>query len=55
MKKIRIGIVGLNFGRYIVQQIAKEQKALFEIAILCDLDTGKAQKTAEENGLTSKS
>lgn len=51
MRKIRIGIVGLNFGRHIVDQLVKEQKGLMEIVALCDLDTEKAEKIAEENGL----
>ncbi len=54
MGKISIGIVGLNFGRYIVNQVAKEQKKLFEIAALCDLDTGKAERIAKEEKLSCK-
>ncbi len=51
MKKVRIGIVGLNFGRHIVDQIVKEQKGLIEIVALCDLETDKAERIAKEKGL----
>lgn len=51
MKKIRIGIVGLNFGRHIVDQLVKEQIRLIEIVALCELDTEKAKAIAEANNL----
>ena len=51
MKKIRIGIVGLNFGRHIVEQLVKERKHLIEIVALCDLETEKAKTIAEANNL----
>jgi hypothetical protein len=51
MRKIRIGIVGLNFGRHIVADLIKTQKRLVEISALCDIETEKAEKIAREHGL----
>jgi predicted dehydrogenase len=47
MNRIKIGIVGLNFGRHIVSQLQTEPgSALFEIAAMCDLDVTKASALA---------
>jgi len=51
MKKIKLGIVGLNFGKQIVEQLLKEQSRLFEISVLCDLDIKKTGEIAKKNGL----
>ncbi len=51
MRKIRIGIVGLNFGRHIVADLIKTQKRLVKISALCDIETEKAEKIAREHGL----
>jgi predicted dehydrogenase len=50
-ERIPIGIVGLNFGRHIVEQLATGHAAeLFRIAALCDQDRDKADARAAKVG-----
>lgn len=54
MNRIRIGVVGLNFGSWVVEQIARgEGAAWLELAALCDLDAAKAQAMAGQYGVTA--
>jgi predicted dehydrogenase len=49
--RIRIGIVGLNFGRHILEALRTGPAAgRFEIAAVCDLDEEKARLHARETG-----
>ena len=49
---VKIGIVGLNFGRWIIEELLREENAkLFQIAAVCDLDEAKAQAFAERLGV----
>jgi len=44
MKQIPIAIVGLNFGRHIVDQLLEEPaRKYFQITAVCDLDKAKAE------------
>jgi len=50
MKKFSIGIVGLSFGRYIVQQLRTgDPGKYFQLAAVCDVDETKLAKVAEES------
>lgn len=53
--KIPIAIVGLNFGRKIIQKELIEGKGAgyFEVAGLCDLDPGRLQEASARFGLTT--
>lgn len=52
IKKIPIAIVGLNFGRWIIDRLLKPGAGQdhFEIAAVCDLDAVKAQEMAAKSG-----
>lgn len=50
-ERIPIGIVGLNFGRHIVETlVSKSASRLFHIAAVCDQDRPKADMYAEQTG-----
>lgn len=50
-RKVRIAIVGLNFGVHIARVLVEEDLAtLYDIAGVCDLDADKARQVAEECG-----
>ena len=50
--QIPIGIVGLNFGRYILDELQQEPASRHvTLAAVCDLDTAKAQQVATERGV----
>jgi predicted dehydrogenase len=52
MEKLPIAIVGLNFGRHIIQSIAEgEAGAHMRLAAVCDLDEAKARQFAEQYGV----
>ncbi|MBI2194193.1 MAG: Gfo/Idh/MocA family oxidoreductase [Planctomycetes bacterium] len=56
MKKIPIGIVGLNFGRAMVEQVHSGPAGrFFELAAVCDLNAAKAKETAERLGVRAYS
>lgn len=49
---VNIGIVGLNFGRWIIEDLLREKNAkLFKIAAVCDLDEAKAKTFADRLGV----
>ncbi len=50
IKKIPIGIVGLNYGRWIIEALldAKGAGQFFEIAAVCDLDPSRAQEMSKK-------
>ena len=49
---VKIGIVGLNFGRWIIEELLFEENAkFFEIAAVCDLDEAKAKSFADTLGV----
>jgi predicted dehydrogenase len=51
MKRIKIGIVGLNFGRWIIEELLRHPGcALFEIAGVCDFDPARAADMAAKTG-----
>lgn len=51
MERIKIGVIGLNFGRHIVAQLTSAPaNQYFELAALCDLDVEKAKKMAAPIG-----
>jgi predicted dehydrogenase len=51
MKKIPIGIIGLNFGRHIVDQIRTGPgNEYFTVAALCDIDVEKANALVGDSG-----
>ena len=51
MEKVRIGIVGLNFGRAMVKEVVSgPANPYFELAAVCDLDRQKAEAVAAETG-----
>ena len=51
MKKVRIAIVGLNFGRYILDQICTGPgRDHLELAGVCDLDAAKVRQYAAQTG-----
>lgn len=50
--RIRIGVVGLNFGRHIVDELLKEPASrYFELAAVCDMDRPKADALAKAKGV----
>ncbi|MEK0316160.1 Gfo/Idh/MocA family protein [Cohnella sp. 56] len=52
MKRIKIGVVGLNFGAAMVAELASQAgAALFELAGVCDLNAAKAASYAEKYGV----
>jgi len=51
MEKVRIAIVGLNFGRYILDQICTGSgRDHLELAGVCDLDAAKVRQYAAQTG-----
>ena len=50
MKKIKIGIVGLNFGKAIIEHqiLTGPGSEYFELAAVCDIDAEKCKKMADE-------
>jgi len=52
-KRIKIGIVGVNFGRWIVEDLLRPGDAneLFELAAVCDLDAERANAMAAKAGV----
>ena len=51
MKKIPIAVVGLNFGRYIIDQLLQDPaQKRFRIAAVCDMDPAKAKAMARRLG-----
>ncbi|MFW5856773.1 MAG: Gfo/Idh/MocA family protein [Planctomycetota bacterium] len=52
MEKLRIGIVGLNFGRHIVRELTEGNGAEhMEVAAVCDLDAEKAHAIGDPLGV----
>ncbi|WP_127585341.1 Gfo/Idh/MocA family protein [Paenibacillus koleovorans] len=53
MSRIKIAVVGLNFGRHMLQSLsaADRGKAYFEIAAVCDVFEEKARTIAEQYGV----
>lgn len=53
MSRIKIAVVGLNFGRHMLQNLsaADKGKAYFEIAAVCDVNEEKARTMAEQYGV----
>ncbi len=50
-KKLKIGIVGLNFGQWIIGELQKSDgKKYFQVAAVCDIDTVKTDKVAKSVG-----
>lgn len=50
--RVRIGIVGLNFGRHIIEQLATGPgRDWCELAGVCDLDAAKVRQRAEQTGV----
>ena len=50
--QIPIGIVGLNFGRYILDELQQEPAGSHvTLAAVCDLDVAKARQVATERGV----
>lgn len=55
VKPLKIAIVGLGFGRWIVKGLREaSNKALFQIGAICDLDPVRARDIAAETGYTIK-
>ena len=51
MDKIKIGIVGLNFGKYIIEDILSGLASeYFQLAAVCDMDAPKVGAMAEKTG-----
>lgn len=49
-----IAVVGLNFGRHIIEQLLEEPaNQYFQLAAVCDIDAGKADEFAGKHGLKS--
>jgi predicted dehydrogenase len=50
--KIPIAIVGLNYGRWIIESLLNEKAAgrYFRIGAICDLDSSRARAMAEKTG-----
>lgn len=49
MERVRIGIVGLNFGKYILEKITQgEGRQWIELAAVCDMDAAKAKMFGEQ-------
>jgi predicted dehydrogenase len=51
MDPIRLGLVGVNFGRYLFSHIVAHQQAPVRLTSVCDLDTAKAAAVAAELGV----
>ena len=52
--KIKMGVVGLRFGRYMIEEIqAQPANNFFEIAAVCDLDAFKAEEMAKKLGVAA--
>jgi predicted dehydrogenase len=50
MKKIKLAVLGLNFGQHIIDQVTNGPGSKwFELAAVCDLDQKKADETAEKH------
>ncbi len=50
--KIKLAIVGLNFGEFIIHEITQGGgKQYFELAAVCDLNVEKAKSSAEKYGV----
>ena len=50
-KKLKIGIVGLNFGQWIIGELQKgDGRRYFQVAGVCDIDTAKTDKVAKSVG-----
>ena len=51
-KKLKIGIVGLNFGRWIIGELQKEEGGkYFQVAGVCDIDAAKTDQAAKDFGV----
>ncbi len=48
---IRLGLVGLNFGRHIVDRLTRSSELPIHLLKLCDLDRDKAETLAAPHGL----
>ena len=55
MERMRIGIVGLNFGRHIVESeiVAGAGAPFFELAAVCDMDAEKAKALGSKHRVTA--
>ena len=52
MKKLRIGIVGLNFGEKIVEELKKGYgSSYFEVAAVCDINAERVAEVSENTGI----
>lgn len=52
MNKLRIAIIGLNFGRHVLKNLTTTpENEYMELAAVCDLDEEKAKKYSEEYGV----
>ena len=52
MSRVKIAIVGLNFGRHILEQLQTEPaKSCIELAAVCDMDRKKAEEAAAKYGV----
>jgi predicted dehydrogenase len=53
MKKLKIGVVGLRFGQYMIDNeiLTGPGSAYFELAAICDIDASKLQAKAVEYGV----
>jgi len=50
---IRLGLVGLNFGRHICRQLTEQQNLPVRLVQVCDLDESKAAEVAATCGVTT--
>ncbi len=51
-QRVRIGIVGLRFGRHIVEQLVSGTgRPWFELAAVCDMDADRAKAVGDEFGV----
>ena len=52
MSKIKIGIVGLNFGKHIIKEIVEGPgREWLELAAVCDIEQAKAREHAQKHGV----
>ena len=51
MEPLRLGLVGLNFGRHICRDLIESPNACVHLAKVCDLDRPKAEAAAAEFGV----
>ena len=52
--KIKIGVIGLNFGRWMIEEIQMPPASdFFEITAVCDLDAEKAEKFGRQLNVAS--